>query len=290
MDTLYILQANSWLFYTAIVFFGLSVGSFLNVVVYRLPIILNREWKQQCHEYLEIEQPELTPELNNLSLSTPRSACPNCGHKITAVENIPVVSYLFLRGKCSSCKKHISIQYPLVELLTAVASVVVAYRFGVTIQTITALFFTWTLIALTLIDIHKQLLPDNLTLPLMWLGLLLAVFGVFTDIQSSLIGAMAGYLILWIVFHGFKLITGKEGMGYGDFKLLAALGAWLGWEFLPQIILLSSVVGTIFGLGMIATGKTEMQNRIPFGPYLAIAGWFALIWGEQLNTLYYSIL
>ena len=195
MDIIQILQANTWLFYTAIVFFGLSVGSFLNVVVYRLPIILDREWKQQCHEYLEIEQPELSPELNNLSLSTPRSACPSCGHMITAIENIPVISYLFLRGRCSSCKNPISIQYPLVEFFTASASVVVAYQFGVSVQTMAALFFTWTLIALTLIDIHKQVLPDSLTLPLMWLGLLLAIFEVFTDLQSSIIGAIAGYMI-----------------------------------------------------------------------------------------------
>ena len=290
MDIIYTFQANIWLFYLTIVFIGLCVGSFLNVVVYRLPIILKREWKQQCHEYLELDPPDIEPALKNLSLSTPRSACPNCGHMITAVENIPVASYLFLRGKCASCKNHISIQYPLVELFTAVASMVVAYQFGVSIQTVAALLFTWTLIALTLIDIHKQLLPDNLTLPLIWLGFLIAIFEVFTDLQSSVIGAIAGYLILWSVFQGFRIITGKEGMGYGDFKLLAALGAWLGWELLPQIILLSSVVGTIFGVGMLVTGKTEMQNKIPFGPYLALAGWVALIWGTQLNQLYYSIL
>ena len=290
MDIIYTLQANSWLFYTAIVFFGLSVGSFLNVVAYRLPIILNREWKQQCHEYLETDPPEPDPEIKDLSLSSPRSTCPNCGHMITVIENIPVVSYLLLRGRCASCKNRISFQYPLVELFTAAASVAVAYRFGISIQTVAALFFTWALIALTLIDIHKQLLPDIITLPLMWLGLLLAIFEVFTNIQSSVIGAMAGYLILWSVFQGFLIITGKEGMGHGDFKLLAALGAWFGWELLPQIILLSSVVGTILGLGMLLTGKTEAQSKIPFGPYLALAGWIALIWGDQLNHLYYSIL
>ena len=166
----------------------------------------------------------------------------------------------------------------------------VAYRFGVTLHTIAALFFTWTLIALTFIDIHKQLLPDNLTLPLLWLGLITAVFGLFTDLQSSVIGAVAGYLSLWFVYQGFRIFTGKEGMGYGDFKLLAAVGAWLGWQFLPQVILLSSVVGTFFGVMMLSTGKTEMQNKIPFGPYLALAGWIALMWGEELNQLYYSIL
>lgn len=274
----------------AIVFIGLCVGSFLNVVIYRLPVILNREWKLQCHEYLELSTPEIETDIKNLSLSTPRSSCPSCGHMITAFENIPVVSYLFLGGKCSSCKSPISIQYPLVELFTATVSVIVAYRFGLTIQTVAALFFTWTLIALTFIDIHKQLLPDNLTLPLLWLGLVIALFGIFTDLQSSFIGAIAGYLILWTVFQAFKILTGKEGMGYGDFKLLAALGAWLGWELLPQIILISSIAGTIIGVSMLLAGKTNAQSKIPFGPYLALAGWIALIWGEQLNTLYYSLL
>lgn len=274
----------------AIVFIGLCVGSFLNVVIYRLPVILNREWKLQCHEYLELSTPEIETDIKTLSLSTPRSSCPSCGHMITAFENIPVVSYLFLGGKCSSCKSPISIQYPLVELFTATVSVIVAYRFGLTIQTVAALFFTWTLIALTFIDIHKQLLPDNLTLPLLWLGLVIALFGIFTDLQSSFIGAIAGYLILWTVFQTFKILTGKEGMGYGDFKLLAALGAWLGWELLPQIILISSIAGTIIGVSMLLAGKTDAQSKIPFGPYLALAGWIALIWGEQLNTLYYSLL
>lgn len=274
----------------AIVFVGLSVGSFLNVVIYRLPVILNREWKLQCHEYLELSTPEIEADIKTLSLSTPRSSCPSCGHMITAIENIPVISYLLLGGKCSSCKNSISIQYPLVELFTATVSMIVAYRFGLTIQTVAALFFTWTLIALTFIDIHKQLLPDNLTLPLMWLGLVIALFEIFTDLQSSFIGAIAGYLILWLVFQTFKILTGKEGMGYGDFKLLAALGAWLGWEFLPQIILVSSIVGTVIGVSMLLAGKTDAQTKISFGPYLALAGWIALIWGEQLNTLYYSIL
>lgn len=209
---------------------------------------------------------------------------------ISAIENIPVVSYLFLRGKCRSCKTHISIRYPLIELFTAIASIIVAYRFGVTAQTLAALLFTWTLIALTFIDIDTQLLPDNLTLPLMWMGLLVSLFGLFTDLQSSLTGAIAGYLILWIVYQAFRILTGKEGMGFGDFKLLAALGAWLGWEYLPQVILVSSIVGTIFGILMILTGKTGMKNKIPFGPYLALAGWIALIWGEQLNHFYYSLL
>ncbi len=290
MDILYTFQANLWLFYTTIAVFGLCVGSFLNVVIYRLPVMLNREWKRQCHEYLELPEPEFDDDLKKLNLSTPRSACPACGHRITALENIPVISYLFLSGKCASCKSSISIQYPLIELFTAVASLTVAYHFGVSLQTLAALFLTWTLIALTVIDIHQQLLPDNLTLPLMWLGILLSVFGVFTSLQSSVIGAIAGYLILWSVFQAFRILTGKEGMGFGDFKLLAALGAWLGWELLPQVILVSSVVGATFGVLMLITGKSSMQNKIPFGPYLAFAGWIALIWGDTLNRLYYSAL
>ena len=290
MDIITTFEMNLWLFYTTIVVFGLCVGSFLNVVIYRLPVMLNREWKRQCHEYLELAEPEFEAGIKDLNLSTPRSACPGCGHKITAVENIPVLSYLFLLGKCSSCKSHISIQYPLIELFTAIASLVVAYRFGVSAQTLAALILTWTLITLTVIDIHTQLLPDNLTLPLLWLGIILALFGLFTDLKSSVIGAVAGYMILWCVFQAFRIFTGKEGMGFGDFKLLGALGAWLGWELLPQVILLSSVVGAVFGILMLSTGKTSMQNKIPFGPYLALAGWVALIWGDELNRLYYSAL
>lgn len=286
MDILSIFENTLWLFYTATLTFGLCVGSFLNVVIYRLPVILERDWKIQCHEYLELGDAKIDEKLQQLSLSKPSSTCPQCGHKIRAWENIPVLSYLFLKGKCSSCHTGISLRYPTIELITGVLSVLVAWKFGVSLAMLCALLLTWVLIALTLIDYDKKLLPDDLTLPLLWLGLLISFFDVFTDTQSSLIGAMLGYMILWIVFQVFKIVTGKEGMGFGDFKLLAALGAWLGWELLPQIILLSSVVGAITGIIMIIAGITKRQQAIPFGPYLAVAGWIALMWGDELNRLY----
>ena len=286
----YFFQSEPWAFYTLVLFLGLSFGSFLNVVAYRLPRMMERDWKLECHEFLELDPPELEASLASLSLATPASACPNCGHKIRFWENIPVISYLFLKAKCSSCGTGISFQYPAVELLTALASLTVAYTFGVTIQTVLALLFTWVLIALTLIDIKKQLLPDDITLPLLWSGILLSFFNIFTDLTSSVIGAMAGYLILWSIYHLFKLLTKKEGMGFGDFKLLAALGAWVGFEYLPQIILVSSVVGSIIGISMLLIGRTKQQQPIPFGPYLAIAGWIALLWGETINSTYLSFL
>ena len=271
-------------------FFGLSVGSFLNVVVYRLPLMMERDWKTQCQEFLEVESDSQHSSNEILTLSTPRSACPSCGHKITAIENIPILSYLLLGGKCSACKKPISIQYPLVELTTACLSVIVAMRFGVSLATLASLVFTWCLIALTLIDFHKQLLPDSITYPFMWLGILYSFTGDFTDLQSSVIGAIAGYLSLWLVFQLFKLVTGKEGMGYGDFKLLAALGAWCGWQLLPLIIVLSSAVGAVAGIIMLTTGYTKRAQPIPFGPYLAAAGWIALLWGEQINKAYLGLI
>ena len=285
-----IFQSSPWLFYASSLFLGLCVGSFLNVVAYRLPVMMERDWKLECHEFLELEPPKLEPSLLSINLSTPGSACPNCGHKLHFWENIPVISYLFLKAKCSSCGTKISIQYPVVELLTGISSLIVADTFGVTLQTLAALCFTWVLIALTLIDLKKQLLPDNITLPLLWFGLFISFFEVFTDLKSSLIGAMAGYLILWSVYHLFKLITKKDGMGFGDFKLLAALGAWTGFTYLPQIVLVSSVVGSIIGITMLITGRTKQQQPIPFGPYLAIAGWIALLWGETINTSYLSFL
>ena len=285
-----IFQSSPWLFYTSALFLGLCVGSFLNVVAYRLPLMMERDWKLECHEFLELDPPELEHKLLLINLATPASACPHCGHKLHFWENIPVISYLFLKAKCSSCGTNISIQYPVVELLTGISSLIVADTFGVTLQTLAALCFTWTLIALTLIDLKKQLLPDNITLPLLWCGLFFSFFELFTDLKSSLIGAMAGYLILWSVYHLFKLLTKKEGMGFGDFKLLAALGAWAGYSYLPQIILVSSVVGSVIGISMLIMGKTKQQQPIPFGPYLAAAGWIALLWGEKINTSYLSFL
>lgn len=285
MELLDVFRNEQWLFYTAIVLFGLCVGSFLNVVVYRLPVILEHDWRRQCQEFLEIESTEKQP-VEKFNLAVPASTCPHCGHRIRIWENIPVLSYIVLRGKCSACKTAISIQYPTIEAVTAIMSVAVAWNFGVTIETVGALVFTWTLIALTMIDVHKQLLPDNLTLPLLWLGLIFALFDTFASLHASVIGAIAGYLVLWTVFQIFKLVTGKEGMGFGDFKLLAALGAWMGWTMLPQIVLLSSVVGAITGSIMLVIGKTRRQQPIPFGPYLAVAGWIALLWGNDINQAY----
>jgi len=285
-----VFQSSPWLFYTSVIFTGLCVGSFLNVVAYRLPVIMERNWKAECYTFLELEPPAPDPAIQNLSLSFPASACPHCGHKIRFWENIPILSYVLLRGKCAACHTPISIQYPLVEALTAVLSGIVAWRFGPHWQTLAALLFSWVLIALTFIDLKKQLLPDNLTLPLLWAGLLFALFNLFTDLVSSVIGAMAGYIILWSVYQLFKLVTGKEGMGYGDFKLLAALGAWGGYQLLPQIILLSSIVGASMGILMIISGRSRTRQPIPFGPYLSIAGWIALLWGAQINQIYLTFL
>lgn len=261
---------------------GLLVGSFLNVVIYRIPKMLENEWKVQASEFLELE----APEIQKLTLASPDSTCPSCGHQIRAWENIPIISYLFLRGKCSACKTHISIRYPLVELATGILSVVVASTFGASYTTLALLLFTWSLIALTMIDADTQLLPDNITLPLLWLGLICNHFGLVTDLNSALWGAVLGYLSLWSIYWLFKLLTGKEGMGYGDFKLLAALGAWLGWQMLPIIILLSSVVGALYGISMIAVRGRDRSVPMPFGPYLAVAGWVALIWGSELQMFF----
>jgi leader peptidase (prepilin peptidase)/N-methyltransferase len=285
-----VFQASPWLFYTTVVFSGLCVGSFLNVVAYRLPLMMERDWTIECRDYLQLEAEKIDDRLARLNLATPASACPNCGHQLHFWENVPVLGYLFLQGRCSSCKTHISAQYPVVEAVTGIASMLVAFRFGVSIQTLAALFFTWVLIALTLIDLKKQLLPDNMTLPLMWAGISLSFFDVFTDLASSVIGAIAGYLILWTVYQLFKLLTKKEGMGFGDFKLLAAMGAWIGYSYLPQIILLSSIVGSVIGISMLILGRTKSQQTIPFGPYLAIAGWIAMLWGDIITEKYLSFL
>ncbi len=266
---------------------GLCVGSFLNVVIYRLPVMMQREWRSECLEFLE-QTPE--PASDKFNLIVPRSRCGVCGHAISAMENIPVLSYLALRGKCAECKTPISVQYPMVELLTALVSLVVAWHFGVSPQALAALIFTWCLIAASGIDIGHKLLPDNITLPLLWLGILLGLFDVFVDLETSVIGAIAGYLSLWSIFIVYKLITGKEGMGHGDFKLLAMLGAWTGWKMLFVIVLTSSLVGTVIGITMILLKKTDRETQIPFGPYLAGAGWLTLLWGPQLLQFYFSIL
>ncbi len=265
---------------------GLLVGSFLNVVIYRLPVMMQREWRRDSLEFLEQAQES---EVEKFNLNVPRSRCGNCGHQITALENIPVISYLALGGKCSSCKASISPQYPLVEVFTGIVSVIIGWHFGVSMQTLAALFFSWCLIAASGIDIGHKLLPDSITLPLLWLGILLSLFDVFVSLEDSVIGAMAGYMSLWTVFILFKIVTGKEGMGHGDFKLLAMLGAWLGWQPLFVVILTSSVVGATVGISMILLKKTERRTQIPFGPYLAAAGWITLLWGYQLMHFYLSL-
>lgn len=277
-----LLAQNSTLFITISVIFGLLVGSFLNVVIYRMPKIIEREWHNNC---LELQGLEI-PEQPKFSISKPRSACPHCGHKITALENIPVISYLFLRGKCSSCQAKISPRYPLIEALTGLLIGLVSWKFGYSSLTLFAWLFTFALIALTFIDFDTQLLPDDITLPLLWLGLFVNLNSGFTDLKSAVIGAIAGYLILWSIYWVFKLVTGKEGMGYGDFKLLAAIGAWFGWQLLPAVILLSSIVGVIIGVGLIIYAKRGREVPMPFGPFLALGGIAALFYGQQLAGYY----
>lgn len=276
---------------------GLLIGSFLNVVIYRLPIMLEREWRLECQALLAADghaaQSESPGDVFNLV--QPRSRCPECGAPVRAWQNIPVISWLLLRGKCASCKISISVRYPLIELLTGLLSGLVIWRFGVTIEAAAALLLVWSLIALTVIDIDQQLLPDCITLPLLWLGISISMFQSvtsalqFPDLRSSVIGAMAGYISLWSVYWAFKLVTGKEGMGYGDFKLLAALGAWLGWQMLPLVIFLSALTGAVTGIAMIILLGRDRQLPIPFGPYLAVAGLIALLWGPQINTVYLNI-
>jgi leader peptidase (prepilin peptidase)/N-methyltransferase len=261
---------------------GLAVGSFLNVVIHRLPRMLEADWRSQCAE-LRGETVEVCPAY---TLSTPRSSCPSCGHRITALENIPVISWLWLRGRCSACGVPISARYPLVELLSALLSLAVAWKFGFGLATLGGLILVWALIALAFIDLDTTLLPDDITLPLLWGGLLINLFGVFAGLQSAVIGAMAGYISLWSIYWLFKLATGKEGMGYGDFKLLAAIGAWLGWQLLPVVILLSSLVGAIVGISMIVLVKHDRRVPIPFGPYLAGGGVAALFFGAELTQAY----
>lgn len=263
---------------------GLMVGSFLNVVIHRLPKMLSREWAAQCAA-LRGETPHETPAYN---IVMPRSACPACGGQIAAWHNIPVVGWLALRGRCANCRAQISVRYPVIELISGILSAFAIWHFGATLAGLGALFFIWTLIALTFIDFDTQLLPDNLTLPLLWLGLLFNISGTYVSLASAVIGAIAGYLSLWSVYWLFKLVTGKEGMGFGDFKLLAAIGAWLGWQMLPLTILLSSLVGAIVGISLIVFARHARQVPIPFGPYLAGGGLIALFWGRDLTRFYLS--
>jgi leader peptidase (prepilin peptidase)/N-methyltransferase len=267
-------------------FFGLAVGSFLNVVIHRLPVMMERDWAAQCAEL----RGEAAPEHARLSLAMPRSRCPHCGHAITVLENIPLISYLALGGRCRGCRARISARYPLVEAFTGLAFALAAWKFGPTAAAAGAMVFVAAMIALTFIDFDKQLLPDDITLPLLWAGLLFNAFGVYTDLKSAVLGAAAGYLILWSVYWLFKLATGKEGMGFGDFKLLAAIGAWTGWVMLPLTILLSSFVGAMVGIALMVLARHGRDVPIPFGPYLAAAGVIALFWGKPLTQAYLRLL
>lgn len=281
-DFLGVMRTEPALFIAVSVMLGLMIGSFLNVVIHRLPRMMEQAWQRDC-EALQ-GKPLTDPPRYNLVV--PRSACPGCGHPIKAWENVPVFSYLLLRGRCSACKTAISARYPLIEALAATLAGLIAWHFGYSAMAVAAWLFAFALIALTFIDFDSQLLPDSITLPLLWLGLLFNIDGGFTDLHSAVIGAVAGYLSLWSIYWLFKLVTGKEGMGYGDFKLLAAIGAWFGWQLLPAVILLSSLVGSIIGIGLIMLAKHGRNVPMPFGPYLALGGIAALFWGPQLSRIY----
>ena len=276
-----------WLFPLFSAVFGLIIGSFLNVVIHRLPIMMEREWKQDCAD--SFPELEIKTDPTPFNLSKPNSRCPECKSPVQLKDNIPLISWLLLRGKCRHCNAAISARYPMVELLSSLLCVGIAQHFGFSAFSVALLFFTFALIAMTFIDLDTMLLPDQLTLPLTWAGILLALLGWSpVSLQDAVIGAMAGYLSLWSVYWLFKLVTGKEGMGYGDFKLLAAIGAWLGWQQLPIVVLLSSVVGLVFGLIQLRLQKKGIDKSFPFGPYLAIAGWITLIWGERITNWYFT--
>ena len=287
MELAILLRDNLSFFLAMVGFFSLLVGSFLNAAIYRIPIMLQREWREECSELFGGDKADLTKDTDNqeeqkFNLFVPRSQCPHCGHTITAMENIPVISYLFLRGRCSSCKTAISIQYPIIEIFTALISVFIAWKVGFGWQTLAALIFTWTLIALALIDAKTMLLPDNLTIPLIWIGIAVNYQHIFIDLQSSVLGAMIGYMSLWSLFHIFRLITGKEGMGYGDFKILAAIGAWGGWQILPFTIFAASLLGSVLGILWMLIHRQKDSQPIPFGPWLALAGFIGFIWREDI--------
>lgn len=277
------------LLWSATLIVGLLVGSFLNVVIYRLPLQLASAWRRESMDFLGVEPDQIERNDSHYTIAFPSSQCPACQQPIKPWHNIPVFSYLFLRGKCAHCAAAISLQYPLIEVITAVATCFVVYQYGLNAQAALIILFTWTLIALTGIDYNEQLLPDIITLPLLWAGLLANLSGMFASLSDAVIGAAAGYLVLWSIFWLFKLVTGKEGMGHGDFKLLAALGAWMGWQQLPLIILLSSIVGALVGIIAIVFSGRDSQKPMPFGPYLAVAGWIALVWGEAISSRYLAI-
>ena len=286
-QTLVFFQYSPTAFNIFVVIFSLIIGSFLNVVIYRIPTMMHNNWYLECREFLADEVNNIpAKKITELTLSKPDSTCPKCQHKIRFYENIPVISWLFLRGKCGQCKNNIYIRYPLVEATTALLSLVIASQYGVTVQTLLLLILTWGLICLTLIDFDHMLLPDQIIMPLLWLCLLVNISGTFVPISDAVIGAAVGYMSLFSVFWLFKLLTGKEGMGHGDFKLFALFGAWLGWQLLPILILMASVVGAIIGISLMLFKNHKREQAIPFGPYLAIAGWITLLWGEGIWSWY----
>ena len=276
---------SPWVFLTIVAALSLCIGSFLNVVIYRVPLMLKHDWTEQCQVFLEQKEQEAPQPV---TLSTPRSHCPSCKKNIPFWANIPLFGYILLRGKCHECKKPISFRYPLIEFITAVASLYVAASFGVSWLTLAALVFTWVSIALVVIDINEQLLPDNIILPMVWIGLLLSLTGMFSDVQSSILGATGGYLVFWLVAWLFKKIRGISGMGHGDFKLLAMIGAWLGWQVLPLVIIISSLLGTIGSIITLVLKRYHYETPLPFGPYLAIAGWVAMFFGADILSWYWS--
>lgn len=289
MEILNTLFSTPWLLYLSITLVSLCIGSFLNVVILRLPKMMHQDWRSQCEAFLEIPESQHKKEAP-ISLSSPASTCPSCGHKIRAWENIPVLSWLFLRGKCSGCKAPISARYPVIEAVTALFSVFTVVILGPSATALWSLLLVWALVALAVIDFDTQLLPDSITLPLMWLGLILSYFEFLGEFTAAFWGAVIGYLALWSVYWLFKLATGKEGMGYGDFKLLAALGAWLGWELLPAVILLSSFVGAVVGIALMVFRQHGREVPIPFGPYLAAAGLLCLWFGVEIQAFWYGLL
>lgn len=292
LDIITVMQNQLWFYLLTVGLVSLCIGSFLNVVIYRLPIMMQREWQTECRVLLadDLKPTKADNTETEFNLIKPNSTCPKCKTAIKPWQNIPVISWLLLKGRCASCSNPISVRYPIVEMLTAVLSLIVAYTFGVTEQALLYILITWVLVALTFIDIDHMLLPDQLTLPLVWLALIAAVMGITISPTDAIIGAACGYLSLWSVFWLFKLITGKEGMGYGDFKLLAVFGALLGWQSLLTIVLLSSVVGAIIGIALLSIQGKDKATPIPFGPYLAIAGWVTLLWGTQIQVFYFNLL
>ena len=283
-------QTHPYAFVILMIVVGLVIGSFLNVVIYRLPIMMERDWREQCESLFGITERSEKGMSTTFNIVRPRSQCPHCGKLITAFNNIPVISFLILKGKCNNCGKSISIRYPVVEILSGTLAGITAAHFGYHIEVLFACMLSWALIGLTFIDLDHQLLPDDITLPFLWIGIICNMFNLFTDINSSIIGVITGYGLLWLIFIIFKFFTGKTGMGYGDFKLTAMLGAWLGWQLLPLVILLSSLLGAIIGICLVLLAGHDRKIPIPFGPFLAIAGWIALIWGTDITHYYLGLM